>query len=63
VLGLLLGAEVNLAYAYGTMLQADGDPVVALQSDDLTMSTRVLAGAGYLVIGQDQLEWPGATPT
>jgi hypothetical protein len=58
VLGLLLGAEVNLAYAYGTMLQSDGNPVVALQVDEQDMATRVLTNNGFLVVGQDQLEWP-----
>jgi hypothetical protein len=58
MLGLLLGAEVSLAYAYGLMLHADGAPLVALQADDLGMATSVLQHNGFLVVGQDQLSWP-----
>jgi hypothetical protein len=58
MLGVLLGAEVNLAYAYGLMLHSDGEPIVALQADDLTAATRVLQQNGFLVVGQDHLSWP-----
>ncbi len=58
VLGLLLGAEVNLAYAYGLMLHADGHPIVAIQTDDLSVATQVLQHHRFLVVGQDQLDWP-----
>jgi hypothetical protein len=58
VFAQLLGAEVNVEYAYALMMQADGNPILALQADDLTMAARVLRHNGYVLVGQDQLSWP-----
>jgi hypothetical protein len=58
VLSVLLSAEVNLEYAYGLILQAEGLPLIALQVDDLSMAGRVLMHKGFTLVGQDQLEWP-----
>lgn len=58
VLSVLLGAEVNLWYCYGLILQADGHPLLALHADDLGMAGRVLRGNGFSLVGQDDLVWP-----
>jgi hypothetical protein len=58
VLSVLLGAEVNLWYVYGLILQAEGHPILALQADDLEMAGRVLLGNGFPLVGQDDLHWP-----
>jgi hypothetical protein len=60
VLALLLAAELNLEYAYGLTVQSEGNPVLALQVDDLDLATRVLKRNGFTVTGQDQMEWPEA---
>ena len=58
VLSVLLGAEVNLWYVYGLILQAEGHPILALQADDLEIAGRVLLGNGFPLVGQDDLHWP-----
>ena len=58
VLSVLLGAEVNVWYVYGLIVQADGHPVLALQADDLSMAGRVLVRNGFPLLGQDDLHWP-----
>jgi hypothetical protein len=57
VLSVLVGAEVNLQYAYCLIIRHEGTPVLAVQVDDMDMAARVLAGAGITVVGQDQLTW------
>ena len=63
VLSVLLGAEVNLMYAYGLILQSDDHSLLALQADDLDMASRVLIRNGFPLVGQDDLHWPDASGT
>ena len=57
VLSGLLGAEVNIAYAYALIVQVDGHPVLALKVDDMSMAARVVRGARLDLVDQDQLGW------
>jgi len=57
VLSGLLGAEINIAYAYALIVQVDGRPVLALKVDDMNMAARVVRGARLDLVDQDQLGW------
>jgi hypothetical protein len=59
-LAVLVGAEVSLMYVYGLIVQADGNPVLALRADDLDLAGRVLRTNGFALVGQDDLVWPAA---
>ena len=60
VFAVLLGAEVNVEYAYALVMQADGCSILALQADDLTTAGHVLRRNGFVLVGQDQLTWPSS---
>jgi hypothetical protein len=57
VLSGLLGAEINIAYAYALIVQVDGHPVLALKVDDMSMAARVVRSAKLDLVDQDQLGW------
>ncbi|HEX5138523.1 MAG TPA: hypothetical protein VFY93_16235, partial [Planctomycetota bacterium] len=57
VLSGLLGAEINIAYAYALIVQVDGHPVLAIKVDDAGMAARVVRGARLDLVDQDQLGW------
>jgi hypothetical protein len=59
VLSILVGAEVNLEYAYTLILQHQHAPVLAFQVDDHGMASRVLVQNGLTLVGQDDLTWDG----
>jgi hypothetical protein len=57
VLSGLLGAEINIAYAYALIVQVDGHPVLAIKVDDMNMAARVVRSAKLDLVDQDQLGW------
>ena len=57
VLSGLLGAEINIAYAYALIVQVDGHPVLALKVDDMGMATRVVESAKLDLVDQSELGW------
>jgi hypothetical protein len=57
VLSGLLGAEINIAYAYALIVQVDGHPVLALKVDDMGMATRVVQSARLALVDQAELGW------
>jgi hypothetical protein len=57
VLSGLLGAEINIAYAYALIVQVDGHPVLAIKVDEPDMAARVVRSARLDLVDQDQLGW------
>jgi hypothetical protein len=55
VLTALLGAEVNIFYSYALIVQASGCAVLVLNGDDLTLAGRVMRGAGFSLVDQDDI--------
>jgi hypothetical protein len=62
VLSGLLGAEINIAYAYALIVQVDGHPVLALKVDDMNVAARVVRSARLDLVDQDQLGWEEREP-
>jgi hypothetical protein len=57
VLSGLLGAEINIAYAYALIVQVDGHPVLALKVDDMDVAARVVRSAKLELVDQAELGW------
>jgi hypothetical protein len=55
VLGALVGAEVNVMYAYALLARLEGQSLLALQTDDSAMAERVLRARGFALAHQDDL--------
>ena len=51
----LLGAELNIHFAYPLMLRAGGQPTIALAADDLTLAGQILRKKGYALLGECDL--------
>ena len=51
----LLGAEINIHYAYPLMLRPRG-PAVALYVEDPTLAAQLLIRKGFTLIGESDLE-------
>ena len=56
----LLGAEINIHYAYALLSHPRGGPALALYVDDPTLAAQVLIRKGFTLIGESDL---GAQPT
>ncbi len=51
----LLGAELNLRFAYPLMLRPDGAPTIALAVDDQTLAGQVLRKKNFTLLGEEDL--------
>lgn len=55
----LLGAELNIQFAYPLMLRPNGTPTIALAVDDLTLAGQILRRKNFRLFGEADL--PKAT--
>ena len=53
----LLGAELNIRFAYPTMPRPDGHPTVVLSTDDNTLAGQILRRKGFRLFGEADLEF------
>ena len=51
----LLGAEINIRFAYPLMLRAGGTPTIALAVDDHTLAGQILRRKRYGLLGEGDL--------
>jgi hypothetical protein len=51
----LLGAELNIRFAYPVMLQKDDSPTVAIAVDDLTLAGQILLRKRFRLLGEEDL--------
>ena len=51
----LLGAELNIRFAYPMMLRPDGLPTIALAVDDHTLAGQVLRKKNFRLLGEEDL--------
>lgn len=54
----LLGAELNIHFAYPVMLKPNGMPSVALSVDDLTLAGQLLRRKDFRLLGECDLPQP-----
>ena len=52
----LLGAEINIHYAYPLLLRPHGHPALALYVEDPTLAAQILIRKGFTLIGEGDLE-------
>ena len=58
----LLGAEINIQFAYPLMLRRDGRPTIALAVDDHTLAGQILRNKQFTLLGEADLPTPGSFP-
>lgn len=51
----LLGAELNIRFAYPLMLRPNGAPTIALAVDDLTLAGQILRRKEFRLLGEGDL--------
>jgi hypothetical protein len=51
----LLGAELNIRFAYPLMLRPSGTPTIALAVDDQTLAGQVLRQKNFTLLGEEDL--------
>ena len=51
----LLGAELNIRFAYPLMLGLDGRPAIALSVDDQTLAGQVLRKKNFRLLGEEDI--------
>src|SRR6185295_10011304 len=51
----LLGAELNIQFAYPLMLRPNGTPTIALAVDDLTLAGQILRRKNFRLFGEADL--------
>ncbi|MBC7771170.1 MAG: acetolactate synthase [Pyrinomonadaceae bacterium] len=51
----LLGAELNIRFAYPLMLRPNGSPTIALAVDDLTLAGQILRRKEFRLLGEGDL--------
>ncbi|MHC4082822.1 MAG: acetolactate synthase, partial [Planctomycetota bacterium] len=51
----LLGAELNIRFAYPLMLRPDGTPTIALAVDDQTLAGQILRKKRFRLLGEEDL--------
>ncbi len=51
----LLGAELNIQFAYPLMLRPNGTPTIALAVDDLTLAGQILRRKNFRLFGEGDL--------
>jgi hypothetical protein len=55
----LLGAELNIQFAYPLMLRPNGTPTIALAVDDLTLAGQILRRKNFRLFGECDLPGKG----
>jgi len=55
----LLGAELNIRFAYPLMLRPNGSPTIALAIDDLTLAGQILRRKEFRLLGEEELHKAG----
>jgi hypothetical protein len=55
ICGYLLGAEINVHFAYSLITRVDDKPVMALHVDEHDLAAQVLSRHGFKVIGEEDL--------
>ena len=55
----LLGAEINIAFAYPMMIKPNGDPTIAIAVDDHTLAGQILRRKGFTLLGEADLPHDG----
>jgi hypothetical protein len=51
----LLGAEINIAFAYPLMIKPNGAPTIAIAVDDHTLAGQILRRKGFHLLGEADL--------
>ncbi|MBI1367681.1 MAG: acetolactate synthase [Planctomycetes bacterium] len=51
----LLGAELNIDYAYPLMVRPHGLPTIAIHCDDPVLAGQILARKGFCVVSEEEL--------
>jgi hypothetical protein len=51
----LLGAELNIRFAYPLMLRPNGTPTIALSVDDQTLAGQILLKKNFRLLGEEDL--------
>lgn len=51
----LLGAELNIHFAYPLMVESHGAPTIALATDDTTLAGQILRRKGFRLLGEADL--------
>ncbi|MEC9373255.1 MAG: acetolactate synthase [Planctomycetota bacterium] len=51
----LLGAELNIHFAYALMRRPNGTPTIALSVDDITLAGQLLRRKGFRLLGEADL--------
>lgn len=51
----LLGAELNIRFAYPVLLRPNGTPTIAISVDDLTLAGQILRRKGFRLLGEGDL--------
>jgi len=51
----LLGAEINIAFAYPLMIKPNGAPTIAIAVDDHTLAGQILRRKGFTLLGEADL--------
>jgi len=51
----LLGAEINIRFAYPLMLRPNGTPTIALSVDDVTLGGQILRRKGFRLFGEQDI--------
>ncbi len=54
----LLGAELNIHFAYPLMIKPNGTPTIALAVDDLTLAGQILRKKEFRLLGENDLPPP-----
>jgi hypothetical protein len=54
----LLGAELNIHFAYPVMLRPNGAPTIAMSVDDITLAGQVLRKKNFRLLGECDLPKP-----
>lgn len=54
----LLGAELNIHFAYPLMLRPNGSPTIAIAVDDHTLGGQILRRKGFRLLGESDLPGP-----
>jgi hypothetical protein len=51
----LLGAEINIAFAYPLLIKQNGAPTIAIAVDDHTLAGQILRRKGFTLLGEADL--------
>lgn len=54
----LLGAEINIHFAYPVMLKPNGAPTIAIAVDDTTLAGQILRKKQFRLLGESDLPGP-----